>query len=344
MMNGGEGDLGEARGDMDLKLDHLRDATQFATPGNTERLNQMNRELLENQQEHTKMLQSQTTMISSLLDESQGIRRDIAKLLKTFGQKDAATESRAIGQSRGASAYRIRSLLPNIEGEISEYHALRGTIVDGTCTWVFAEPAWKEWVRLDKDYASPRLLAITGGPGTGKSHIASAVYDHLERNVNGDTDHHIYTAHFYFREQRPALASFFGVMVTAINQLAEQNASVGEKLYTQLSRDGAPLDVLDWKTILRHLIDPCFEERLNYRLLLILDSVDELKGEEKAKLTEFWDWVVKAGLRVSMVVTSQPDGLDGLADQDKGMIQMTKEKQMCDLTALVRHRLEACRH
>ncbi|KAK3380777.1 hypothetical protein B0T24DRAFT_200521 [Lasiosphaeria ovina] len=348
LMKGEDGELGSARKDMDLKLDRLRDATHFAILGNTEELKKMDRELLENQQAHTQMLEAQTSMLHNLLDESQGMRSDIAKLLEAFEKKDSETKgqakAQAMGQSKGASAHRIRSLLPDVEGEGAEYQILKETIVDGTCTWVFAQPAWQAWIEsLDGEHgAPPRLLAITGEPGTGKSHIAATVYDQLHRKATEDAERHICAAHFYFREQHPGLSTLLNALITTANQIAEQSPILCEKIYSQLLRVDVLIDVTQQKSLLHNILEPCFEARAKHRLFLVLDGVDELSDPEKELLNEFWQHVVSANMRISLVVTSRPGGLGGLADPEKAApltINATKENQMSDLAALVRSRL-----
>lgn len=341
-MNGADSDLGGARKTMDQNIARLQNATEFAILGNTEELKRMSSELQRNQATHTAMLQEQREIMGTIRDTTEGIRNDMAMLLKAFGDqnkgKDQKAKASAAEQNKPPSAKRIRNTLPDIEGDIHEYHILKETIVPDTGTWIFSEPAWDEW--LKKEDGSRPVLAITGQPGTGKSHVAAIVHDKLLQQAQEDASKHTCIAHFYFREQSRSLSTLHSAIVTIINQVVEQSVQVCERINAEYSKDDVDINVWSWESLVRKLLAPAFTKRSKDRLFVVLDGLDELSSLNP--LASFLNIVKELELRISVVVTSRPDRLQ----QTPGLetvagIVITKKKQEQDLKSLVWNRINS---
>ena len=341
-MQGEDSDLGGARKNMDKQLSRLQNATEFAILGNTEELQRMSLELQKNQQSHTAMLEEQKEMMSSIRDTTETIRSDMAKLLKAFNdqKKDRGKEpkgkSSATEQGKPSSAKRIRNSLPDVEGEIHEYHILKETIVEDTCTWVFSEPQWAEW--LHHEGGRRPILAVTGQPGTGKSHIGTAIYDSLWQQAQEDTLRRTCATHFYFREQHQGLSTFISAVVTIINQVVEQSSPLCELINTEFLKDESSMDLLEWQDLVHGLLAPAFREGSKNRLFVLLDGIDEL--DNLPSLVEFLQILKDENLSISVALTSRPSIVHEISQAAPILnIEVTKEKQMADLKALVWNRL-----
>lgn len=324
---------------MDLKLARLQNATEFAILTNTEELQKMSRELHVNQESHRAMLQAQMEVMGTIRDTTESIRDDMAKLLKAFDEqkqeqsKDRAKPS-ANEQSKPPSAKRIRNALPDFEGEDHEYHVLKETMVEETCTWVFSEPEWNEWRGPEKN----RLLAITGEAGTGKSHIGATIYDRLLKEARQDTANRTCVAHFYFREQHEYLSIFLYGVATVINQVVEQSSPICELINNEYIKDEVEVNIWEWKELVHKLLAPAFRKESKNRLFLMFDGVDELKS--LTELTEFLKIIKDEGLRISVVLTGRSRILAGVSETLETLnITVNKEKQLQDLKALVWNRL-----
>lgn len=325
---------------MDKKLARLQNATEFAILGNTEELQRMSQELKTNQDSHTAMLQQQMEVMGSIRDTTENIRNDMAKLLKAFNEqkKEKGGErgrTAAVDQSKPPSAKRIRNVLPEVEGDDHEYHILKDTIVKDTCNWVFNEAQWEEWMAKE----SRSLLAITGEPGTGKSHIGATVYEKFLEEAQKDSKHTC-AAHFYFREQSESLSYFIYALITVINQVVEQNAPICELINTEWLKDEVAIDVWDWDDLMRKLLAPAFKKGSKNHLYLMLDGIDEL--EDMDTLIEFLEIIKEQELRISIVTTSRPTVLPKLSEVASVLnIEVNKEKQLDDLKELVWNRLDS---
>ncbi|KAF4971548.1 hypothetical protein FZEAL_9832 [Fusarium zealandicum] len=342
LLHGEDSELSGARRTMDTRLSRLQNATEFAILGNTEEIKKMSLELRSNQQSHAAMLEEQMQVMGTIRDTTETIRNDMAKLLKAFNeqkkQKGDQRSKNAADQSIPTAAKRIRNMLPEVEGDEHEYYILKDTIVNDTCNWVFDQPEWDEW--LAKDEGSRSLLAITGQPGSGKSHIGATVYDKLMQEARNDASKHTCAAHFYFREQTQSLSDFLSAVITTINQILEQNAPICELLNAEWVKDETEIDVMKPDNLTRGLLGPAFSKTSKNHLYLMLDGIDELK--ELSLFAEFLKIVREEGLRISIVVTSRPHVLPAISEVVPVLnIKVEKKKQMQDLKTLVWNRLSS---
>jgi len=74
-------------------------------------------------------------------------------------------------------------MLPNMEERLNREFCKK---VEGTCTWIFDEPTYQEWINAP----SPSILWINGIPGGGKTVLTSAIVNRLKSDK--------YTTVFFF--------------------------------------------------------------------------------------------------------------------------------------------------
>lgn len=376
LMFGQDEELGGARQDMDTQLSRLQSATEFAILANTEESKRMETELLANQRTHGQLLEEQRVVLGNLQEKTEQIHSGVVKLIEAFqeqkrmqnhqdGDGGAGGPKAKMGKTTGAdkppSAKRIRNSLPGVEGEIHEYHILEETRVEDTCSWVFTEEEWKEWVRWtaidpvateDKDQGKgdelpkedgQKLLAIVGEPGVGKSHVAATVFDRLWKQASESPDKHTCIAHFYFREQHQSLSNFLSAVITIVNQVAEQSATLCEIISAQYQRDDAEVHVWVWQTLLKVLLAYAFRKEAKHRLLIVLDGIDEMNNLND--FIEFVKFIKEKELRISIVFTTRPEILSRITTGNDSIgssipkILVTKEKQAADMKSLVWNRI-----
>ncbi|KAE9568592.1 hypothetical protein CGCF415_v014350 [Colletotrichum fructicola] len=277
---------------MDLRIRRLREATEFVILGNIEGIQKVTSELLENHHFQMAMLEEQMQVMSVVWDTTESFLDDMAKLLRAFDdQKREQSKPRGSGEQKGKSsaaehgkhllAKRIRNTLTKVEDADHEYHVLQETIVPDTCVWAFREPEWERW--LNQQDLPNTVLAITGSPGTSKSHLAFSVYQALRsEKAARDSSRRTCVAQFYFREQNESLSSFANGVISAINQVAEQSPELCEALYAETVRDESQINQGSSDDLLRKLLGVAFGKDSNGRLFLVLDGVDEIAANDLA--------------------------------------------------------------
>ncbi|EEU37966.1 uncharacterized protein NECHADRAFT_84310 [Fusarium vanettenii 77-13-4] len=342
LFKGDDGELGGARSNMNKRLEHLQQATEFAILGNTEETLKMTAQLEENQRSHSEMLEEVGHAINTIHENTASIKDDVAKLLKLFGGQKKEKQPEKPQANKPPSANGIRNAMPVVGQDDHEYQVLKETLLTDSCSWVFSEPEWEEWLNM-KDGTRP-ILAITGQPGTGKSHLAASVHDMLEQRAREDDTGHTCVAHFYFREQEESFAWFICGMITLVNQIAETNNAACEKLNAQIARDDIDLDTTLWRDISKYLLGAVFEQDSKFHLFIVFDGLDELSDWDSFKefLSKF---IVDERLRISLAVTSRPERLNDLPEDTKMIrIEATKEKQRQDLKSLIWHQINSLNH
>jgi hypothetical protein len=343
LVKGEDKDLQEARGHMDKALDRLEQATRLAILSNTENLQKMNEELLQNQEHHSQVLKEQKDQLDAIEAEL----REMTKLVAAWQWKRDYSEA---GQGRGKGmeeqlvtlrplAQTIRSYLENVEARITEYHILKETMVPGTCTWFFAEEAWADWLETRSPF-----LSVVGKPGTGKGHLAAAIYDHLcsRRREGPDGEDDNCVTHFYFRGDRESLTDFNKAVASVVYQVSEQSTSACKLIHTELccrKFGHEKVDVTEWKALLDELLAPVFDSGSKRRLFIVFDGFDELEDDDKETFVEFLAAVVDRGLRIHVCFTSQPDAIKIDGEEAKRtylQVDMDKDrqKQLPDIKAL----------
>ncbi|KAI8304646.1 hypothetical protein K4K61_006034 [Colletotrichum sp. SAR11_59] len=356
LFQGEDSELGGARALMNKKLGHLQQATEFAILGNSEETLKMTTQLDENQRSHTQMLERFENTIDSINENTENIKNDVAKLLKLFGgqTEESQANSDMIGSAssvkgvqdakesgdKSLSARAIRYFIPGLGRNIEEEsEALRETLLPDFCNWVISEPSWNDWLVM-KDGERP-VLAITGQPGIGKSHLAVALYDKLEERAREDETGHTCVVHFYFREEDDVFCSFLSCMVSIVIQIAETSNAACEKLKAQLARDDININNRLWQHLAIFLLKPLFEQNSKFNLFVVLDGLDEMRDWNAFK--EFLSmFVTEKRLRMSLVVTSRPERLEDFPKDIRLLeIEATKDKQRQDFKVLIWHRINS---
>ncbi|KAM0199639.1 hypothetical protein ACHAQI_012013 [Fusarium lateritium] len=342
LFKGDDGELGGARASLNKRVEHLQQATEFAILGNTEETLAMASQLDENQKSHTEMLERVGHTIDTIHENTESIRGDIAKLLTLFDTQKKERSTEKPQANRPPSANSVRNSMPEVFDDKHEYQTLKETLLPDSCGWVFSEPEWEEWLKMP-DGNRP-ILAITADPGTGKSHIAAAIYDKLSQKAKAEDTEHVCVSHFYFREQVEAFAYFSSGVITIINQVAETNFAACERFNTQIGRDDIDINPTDWRDLVTHLLGSVFSHQSKFHLFLVFDGLDEILDWHAFK--EFVSkFLTEKKLKISLVVTSRPDRVDDLPrDTNLVRIQATRKKQSQDLRSLIWDNINSLDH
>ncbi|KAL2691554.1 hypothetical protein Neosp_001943 [[Neocosmospora] mangrovei] len=353
LVKGEDSELAEARQHMDEALDYLQRATHLAILGNTEDLQKqneellkMNEELLQNQKDHSKMLKAGKEKLNAIMAQC----HEIAELVVAGQWKGHNGEA---GQGRGKEmegqleaskplAQIICSYLGILEARITEYHILKETMVPGTCTWFFAEEAWTDWLSSQQNEMHSPFLSVIGEPGTGKGHLAAAIYDRLCSSLRQGPDDKDNTcvAHFYFRGDRESLTDFNEAVVSIVYQVSEQSTGACELIHRKLccqKLGQEEIEVVEWKELLDELLAPVFESGSKRRLFIVFDGFDELEDDDKESFAEFRAAVVDKGLRIHVCFTSQSVAVNFDSGETKPtclQVVMDRKKQLPDIKSL----------
>lgn len=359
LFKGGDQELVGARAGMDKAMSNLQDATEKAILGNTvdlkhsstetrEILQQMEQELQGNSEDSKKMLEEQFSMLKEITEKQNTIYNDVKKLLE-FEMDRRRNESlpkqsgpKSSGNSKPPTSNSVRIALGYSTDPDKEYKSLQHSLIPNTGTWIFEEPEWKAWAEQgEADDVSP-ILAVSGPRGTGKSHLAASIYDRLRSNAGENTC----VVHFYFREDTKDLDLFYNAINWAAVQIAEQSATLCDRINKDMTQEDLEWDSEDWADVWGHFIRPLFSSTSKYQLKIVFDGIDELpalvqQDELLQCLKDIRDVSKSKESNISVVCTlrSVRGGGDDLFTKLEQIgitsISVTNEKQGPDTKALI---------
>ncbi|KAI6781658.1 uncharacterized protein J7T54_003923 [Emericellopsis cladophorae] len=142
--------------------------------------------------------------------------------------------------------------------------------VPGTGNWLLEDSGLKAWMRSETHY-----LWMSGGPGTGKSFLAS-------RLISWGTDKLSHLAYFYFRANNPETRSVLQALRDVAYQLSESDALYGKHIARTVHSSD---DIKTIPSAFRRLFVQPLEEDTRGRLFhVFLDGIDEAEPDELEEL------------------------------------------------------------
>ena len=177
--------------------------------------------------------------------------------------------------------------------------------VQGTCSWLSTHHSYMEW--LDSD--GPRMLWVTGAPGSGKTVLSTFVIDEI-RNKGCPPLLCFFFSDDKYALQKSAVALLRGVLYQLLLQnqdlvkhaLIHWNITAG-KTFEELS-------VL-WKICTACFDDPCLGD-----VICVLDALDECEAQDRGQLltwlTQFIGNHPPGSTNIKFFLTSRPE--IGIAD------------------------------
>ncbi|KAG6355490.1 hypothetical protein INS49_003452 [Diaporthe citri] len=361
LFKGGDQELVAARSGMDTAMNNLHDATEKAILGNTvdlqrssgetrELLQQMELELQANSEASMKIMEEQFSMMQEMAEKQNTMFNDVKKLLE-FEMDRRRNESlpkqsgtKSSGNAKPPTSNSVRLALGYSTDPEKEYQSLRHSLIPETGTWIFEQPEWKAWTEQGEDDDVSPILAVSGPRGTGKSHLAASIYDRLKK----DADETTCVVHFYFREDTKDLEEFCNAVNWAVVQIAEQNATLCDRINKEMVREDRRWSIDDSEDVWDNLVKPLFptSKTPKYQLKIVFDGIDELpvmvqRDELLGCLKKIRDVNISKESNVSVICTlrdargGENDLLTQLEEIGATSISVTKEKQAPDTKALI---------
>lgn len=365
LIKGGDDELAGARKNMDTAMSNLHDATEKAILGNTvdlkhssgetrALLEQMNQELQDNSEDSKRMMEEQLSILQEITAKQNTIYSDVKKLLE-FEMDRRRNESlpkqsgtKSTGNAKPPTSSSVRNDFGYTTDPDNEYQSLRHSLIPETGKWIFEEPEWKAWAEQSEgDNISP-ILAVAGPRGTGKSHLAASIYDHLKKDAGETTC----VVHFYFREDTKDLNEFYNAVNWATVQIAEHNATLCDRINKVTALEDLEWSSYNWDDVWSHFVKPLFPTTSKYQLKIVFDGIDELPARVQRDdllqcLKNIRDINVGKESNISVICTlrdvrgGENDLLTKLEEIGITSIRVTKEKQEADTKALIWARLNS---
>ena len=103
-------------------------------------------------------------------------------------------------------------------GKMTNYEAKLENLTPETATWIFQRAYFKEWFE-----GKTPVLFVSGGPGTGKSHLSTKVIDHLREKSLETSGRQNRVAYYYFNESDKSTRSVVIALCAIVYQIAVED-------------------------------------------------------------------------------------------------------------------------
>jgi hypothetical protein len=228
---------------------------------------------------------------------------DTRKANKTLGEGfvDASAQTRS-EQSLSAIERHLRTA--TYEKNLSIHGSHRDTALKASGEWLYEETAVDSWLSH-----KTRLLAITGGPGAGKSYLASSLSERLNSTYKTTSSRRlarVFPAYFYIKEYDQDLRDLSNILKTIAYQIALMDA-VYQSHTVSVVREPDAISTA------RRLWDNLFVRFFNRpdsdsMAMIVLDGLDELPSQTLAALYGLVEDIAEdQPNRISLAFFSRPE-------------------------------------
>src|SRR5215469_9947060 len=177
-------------------------------------------------------------------------------------------------------------LLTDPEDNLRNIRRTKGNRANGTCEWILSNRQYVEWVEAD----SNQLLRLIGGPGMGKTMIASYLVDQFTKNAeqSGSTLLAFFLCDASDENRKTATAVLRGLLVQLLRQQPSFFQYV-QPIYDEYGRD-------DFESVFCmnfHSLWEAFEAVLQFpvgkSIVILIDALDEVVENSQIDLAKAFD-------------------------------------------------------
>lgn len=262
-----------------------------------------------------------TTANNELLSISGSILKKIDKMQS----KDKITKQSSMksGASRPVNFERLKMDLQNAaEGGIAErLMDMKLSYVDHLFDWIENEPAFESIVNEEESF-----LWVRAGPGMGKSTLSFRMMNYLEEKYSCDPTTCVMW--FPFDEEHSEMRSVTNMIRCCSIRAAQKDADYCKETLKALFDIGIGEDGdVAWT----QLIELRYTKTLERRLILILDSIDEIAENDFPELVKFLGRIRSLGSKVQVIFLCGPDKEKELSVLAAKCIDLDRNKIVRDM-------------
>jgi hypothetical protein len=186
-------------------------------------------------------------------------------------------------------------------GKVTSYETKVKSLTPGTATWILRNRSFTEWT----DGKIP-VLFISGGPGTGKSHLSTKVIDYLRKTPIAASRRQNRVGYYYFKDDDKSTQSVLTALCAIVYQVATEDEIY--RMHATEVCDRSPSYVMAtcgtvWYDFLAAEHGPTSDNRL----FLVLDGIDEADRDGFTEFLKLLSASVLEGLRIQILLVGRPE-------------------------------------
>ena len=191
---------------------------------------------------------------------------------------------------------------------------------EGTCDWIFDHNSYKAW---STSY-SPSLLWIHGGPGTGKTMLASAVIANLQKNQGA-------VIYYFFDSNDTRNSTVAGLLSSLVAQMKQIKLRLKTDGLRTLNQSYNPIAIL---------FDEFSDIAMGFgELYCCIDAIDEADEWKMALVRGINDLVKSEASPIKFFLTSRPPIVSLPSFEEAFMIQLPSDETIRDTRQIIRSNL-----
>lgn len=199
-----------------------------------------------------------------------------------------------------------KDLLPKIfehlkPGKVIDYDQKVKDLTPGTATWILETKAFVDWLN-----GKTSVLSISGGPGTGKSHLSTSIIDHLlQRIVLGSTRPDS-VGYYYFHDGDTSTQSALNALCAIVYQIASRDEVY--RMHAASACDKSPrYEMATLRTVWDDFIALEYPHASSPPLFLVFDGIDEADRSDLTGLLKTLSESVLEHLNIRILLLGRPE-------------------------------------
>jgi hypothetical protein len=222
------------------------------------------------------------------------------------------------GARRGVALNRVKKFFGNDPRPAIRFRELQNLFVKDTFRWLDEEDSYKSFIEEDNHF-----LWVYGGPGLGKSCLAYAIIERLGKLVEDSPRTSI--AYYFFREELGednlmAMLSSTAIMTAVSDRKYREEAAAEIAHGTWIPDDD------DGTLVWADFFATKFPKDSEAKLFLVLDGLDEVDADGRAKLFNLLQQIREDELNIQVIITSRPGLESAICILEPVRIEITKAK------------------
>ncbi|KFY41721.1 hypothetical protein V494_02827 [Pseudogymnoascus sp. VKM F-4513 (FW-928)] len=219
-------------------------------------------------------------------------------------------------------------------------------ILEGTCKWLHEELLFRDWQNGEAS-----VLWVFGGPGAGKSFLATKTILFLQDQHDQNPEHSLRSAisYFYVKEDNQALHDLNAILKAIAYQIAQKDRTYkAYVLSVCVSAEATNTSEKTWKAL---FLDFYMSARgAESSAFIVLDGLDEAPLDTRRKFLDLLKVLVNKGSgnptpvpRLQIAVFSRPDLQDDMEFYRQKFVNVSAQKNRKDIDDYIRSRLPLVR-